>query len=98
MLAGKNTFIDEMLQRCGWENAIEISRYPALTTDEIKQANPDLILLSSEPYPFRKKHIAEFQEICPQAVIKVVDGEMFSWYGSRLQYAPDYFTKLLSIL
>lgn len=98
MAAGQSTFIDHMLQRCGLANAFALTRYPAVTPAEIAEANPDLILLSSEPYPFKDKHIEEFRSICPNAKIMVVDGEMFSWYGSRLQHAPAYFTRLLGSL
>lgn len=98
MVAGTNTFINDMLQRCGLVNIINQSRYPELTAVELNAAQPDLILLSSEPYPFKERHIAEFKEICPQAIVKVVDGELFSWYGSRLLQAPEYFTNLLANL
>jgi hypothetical protein len=60
--------------------------------------NPSLILLSSEPFPFREKHIKEFRLACPGAIIKLVDGELFSWYGSRLQFAPEYFMNLIKLL
>ena len=55
---------------------------------------PARILLSSEPYPFGLKHMAEFQEICPAAEIQIVDGELFSWYGSRLRLSAAYFQTL----
>ena len=91
MAVGGNNFIDAMLQHCGFHNVFSnLERYPEITTEQLQKANPQLILLSSEPYPFKEKHIAEFQAICPQATIKVVDGEMFSWYGSRLAMAPAY--------
>lgn len=98
MAAGKYTFIDHLLQRCGLANAFALTRYPSVTASQIAQADPSLILLSSEPYPFKDKHIEEFQAICPKAKVMVVDGEMFSWYGSRLQHAPAYFTRLLDSL
>ncbi|MFI5164114.1 MAG: hypothetical protein ACHQHP_02585 [Bacteroidia bacterium] len=63
-----------------------------------KNPNPSLIFLSSEPYPFRQKHVQEFQKMCPFAKVVLVDGEMFSWYGSRLLYAPAYFERLLQNL
>lgn len=95
MAVGGDTFIHEMLGRCGFENVLaEQPRYPQLTADEIKFLDPDIILLSSEPYPFQEKHEQEFQEICPQADIAIVDGELFSWYGSRLQYSAAYFEEL----
>jgi ABC-type Fe3+-hydroxamate transport system substrate-binding protein len=101
MVAGANTFIDDMLKRCGFNNVFasaDYTRYPEVTTEQIKDANPEVILLSSEPYPFKEKHIQGFKEICPDAKIMVVDGEMFSWYGSRLLEAPDYFSGVLSFL
>ena len=97
--AGANTFIDHLLQICGMENTFSgISRYPEVTKEKILKANPNLIFLSSEPYPFREKHIQEIKSICPQSKVILVDGEMFSWYGSRLLYAPSYFEMLLQNL
>lgn len=96
--AGKETFISHLLEICGLKNIISKSRYPEISADEIKKLNPELIFLSSEPYPFREKHIAEFQLLCPKSKVVLVDGEMFSWYGSRLLYAPSYFERLLTNL
>lgn len=96
MLAGKNTFIDCMLQRCGFNNAIELERYPEIDAVGLIATNPDLVFLSSEPYPFAQKHIEEFKVLLPNARIILVDGEMFSWYGSRLLYAPAYFEQLIT--
>lgn len=92
MAAGKGTFIDDCLTRCGWTNCVPQARYP-----EIDQATlqPDLILLSSEPYPFQEKHIEELKALYPKAKIQLVDGEYFSWYGTRMLGAPDYFMDLL---
>jgi ABC-type Fe3+-hydroxamate transport system substrate-binding protein len=98
MIAGKGTFIDSMLQKCGLINAFDDARYPEINSAKLKAAKPDVILLSSEPYPFKEKHIVEFNALLPSAVIKIVDGEMFSWYGSRLLYAPNYFKKLITEL
>ena len=62
---------------------------------ELKKKNLDFIFLSSEPYPFKEKHIQELQLYLPSTRIILVDGEMFSWYGSRLLYAFDYFEELI---
>ncbi len=95
MAAAKNTFINEMLKIAGFKNAFShLERYPPITLDEIAKAKPEIILLSSEPYPFKQKHITELQQVCPEAVIKLVDGEMFSWYGNRLMHAVRYFETL----
>ncbi len=91
MIAGKGTFIDNMLQKCGLRNAFEAERYPEIDKEALLKANPDVVFLSSEPYPFKPKHLAEFEELLPNAVVKLVDGELFSWYGSRLLHAPAYF-------
>lgn len=91
MAAGKGTFIDDCLSRCGFENCISETRYPEV---ELSDVDPELILLSSEPYPFAEKHIGELQELFPTAKIILADGEYFSWYGSRMLKAPDYFRKL----
>jgi ABC-type Fe3+-hydroxamate transport system substrate-binding protein len=95
MLAGKNTYIDEMLSCCGFENLMKGDRYPSLNESEMKSMSPDLVFLSSEPYPFQEKHMQELKEIWPKANVKLVDGEMFSWYGTRLLKSSDYFKSLI---
>lgn len=96
MSINKNTFIHDVLQRAGFTNvfASKEQDYPALTLEELAAIAPDLIFLSSEPYPFKEKHIAELQAICPRSQILLVDGEMFSWYGSRMLQTPAYLSKL----
>jgi len=94
MAAGKNTFIDAMLLKIGLVNCIETERYPELSLENIKKLSPDIILLSSEPFPFQQKNIKELQPFLPTAKIILVDGEMFSWYGSRLIKAADYFSTI----
>ncbi len=96
MVAGKGTFIDDMLRRCGFVNVFAEDRYPEVSIEQLISAQPDALLLSSEPYPFKEKHINEFRATLPHATIKLVDGEMFSWYGSRLLQAPAYFNKLIA--
>ncbi|MVM28738.1 ABC transporter substrate-binding protein [Spirosoma sp. HMF4905] len=95
MVAANDTFIHSMLEIAGFRNAFtNQTRYPEITPDELKAVQPDLIFLSSEPYPFDEKHRAEFNAICPSAKILIVDGELFSWYGSRLLRSSDYFKNL----
>ncbi len=100
MAAGHNTFIDFMLKECGLKNLFsnEQSRYPEVTTQMLMDKKPELILLSSEPYPFKGRHIEELKKLLPDSKILLVDGEMFSWYGSRLLKAFDYFEDLLAKL
>ena len=96
MVAGPNTFINSMLKKCGWTNAFDLQRYPEIDEDMLRNVKPDVILLSSEPYPFKEKHMVELNASVPSATVKLVDGEMFSWYGSRLLEAPGYFKELLA--
>lgn len=95
MAAGSQTFIHQMLESCCFTNVIaEQLRYPELSEEAMQALEPDLVFLSSEPYPFKEKHLAELQALLPQAKLLLVDGELFSWYGSRLLQAPAYFREV----
>jgi ABC-type Fe3+-hydroxamate transport system substrate-binding protein len=97
MAAGSGTFIDDILHRAGFTNAMEHqTRYPECTATDIRALRPDLILLSSEPYPFKENHLAELKTIYPATEIKLVRGDLFSWYGSRLLRTPSYLMSLYS--
>ena len=95
MAAAGGTFIDDLLRRAGFVNVFgALGRYPEISPAQLAAAAPQRVLLSSEPYPFQEKHVAELQEICPAARIELVDGEMFSWYGSRLHHAATCLSRL----
>ena len=96
MAAGNSTFIGDVLNQMGLINSLKNSdlRYPELTMDEIKNLNPDFIFLSSEPFPFKESHINELKQLVPNATVKLVDGELFSWYGSRLLKSVKYLNNL----
>ena len=96
MVAGKQTYIDALLQLNKFENASIALRYPEVTL--ATDVHVDLVLLSSEPYPFNDKHKNEIQLYYPNAKILLVDGEMFSWHGSRLAKAFRYFKQLRETL
>lgn len=93
MVAGNDTFIDMMLSQLGLENVFKnkSGRYPEVDITSLKDV--DVLLLSSEPYPFAKKHIQDIERITGIPT-KLVDGEYFSWYGSRLIPAFSYFKQL----
>ena len=96
MVAGGDTFISDMIKACGWENAFSgTKRYPEITLDLLKEMHPDLVLLSSEPYPFKEAHIEEVKSTLPGTEVLLADGEMFSWYGSRMKLAPQYLKRFL---
>lgn len=98
MYAGNSTFIDDILRKIGLNNVIKQNRYPELKLFELQSLNPKLIFLSSEPYPFKQKHIDEIQNAMPNSKVMLVDGEMFSWYGSRLVKAIGYLFELQNTL
>lgn len=95
MLAGANTFIDHVLNHVGLKNAVShLQRYPEVTAETLKRINPSICLLSSEPFPFKENHIGELQKLLPASEIVICDGEVFSWYGTRLLHLEDYVEKL----
>jgi len=99
MVAAPQTFIDDVLSRLGFKNIFsDLSRYPEISLELLQTKQPNYIFLSSEPYPFKEKHIKELQTLLPYTQIRLVDGEMFSWYGSRLLHSVPYFKKLVATL
>lgn len=93
MSIGHDTFIHSMLAHFGFENSMKNhTRYPYIS-DEIL-SHSDFIFLSSEPYPFSEKHVALFQEKFPNSQVILVDGEAFSWYGTRMRKSMYYLSEL----
>lgn len=96
MTVGSDTFIHDMITRCGFLNLFgHLKRYPEITIAELYSAGCDCLLLSSEPFPFKQRHIDELQHQLPNTKIILADGELFSWYGSRLLKSPAYFEELI---
>ncbi len=99
MVAGGDTFIHDMLRCCGLQNIFShTNRYFQITINDLQTLKCEVLFLSSEPYPFKQVHLDELQVHLPNTKIILVDGEMFSWYGSRLLLAPAYFNQLLSAI
>ncbi len=95
MVAGSQTFIDDMMKRCGLKNVFSnYTRYPELSLEQIRDSGARLLILTSEPYPFSEKHLPELQRLLPGLHLQLADGEMFSWYGSRLVQSALYLQKL----
>ena len=96
MTIGGDTFIHDMLTNCGLHNIFsDKKRYPEVSIDKLKYLNCQLLLLSTEPFPFKQQDIEELKLLLPTTIILLVDGEMFSWYGSRLLFAGGYFQCLI---
>ncbi|HUX85180.1 MAG TPA: helical backbone metal receptor [Chitinophagaceae bacterium] len=99
MTVGGDTFISDMMRHLGISNAFgSATRYPKVSLEEISGVQPEWVLLSSEPFPFGEKHRAELGSALPGSRIILVDGEMFSWYGSRMVHAATYFRRLREIM
>lgn len=94
MVCGTNNFIHSIIEKLGFENIIRDERYITLPKEQIPALDVDYVFLSTEPFPFKEEHIAELEKLTT-AKIKIVDGEMFSWYGSRMLKMRKYFEKLL---
>lgn len=94
MVAGNDTYIHAVLEWFGWKNVINKTRYPELSKDELSQLAPERFMLSSEPFPFNDEHVLKYSKELPEGKVEKVDGEMFSWYGSRMKLVPDYIRTL----
>ncbi|TCI85558.1 ABC transporter substrate-binding protein [Tenacibaculum sp. M341] len=96
MAAGNNTFINHLLELNKFDNIYKNKeRYPEIQLKKIRlEGDPEIVFLSSEPYPFKEEHAFEVGRCTHHAKTVFVDGELFSWYGSRLLKSFDYFKKL----
>ena len=96
MVAGSQTYIDALLKLNHFENIYGTKgRYPEIELKKIRlEGDPDLVLLSSEPFPFKEEDAFEIGRFTHHAKTIFVDGEMFSWHGSRLLKAIPYFRKI----
>lgn len=95
MTVGGDTFIHSMMDKVGFKNLFKDKiRYPQTEVATLAGLEPDYVLLSTEPFPFKHKDVEALQCLLPQSKLILVDGEMFSWYGSRMVYAAIYFQNL----
>jgi len=95
MFAGADTFIDAVLRQLGAVNVAASwpGRYPTPNPLQLPASGTDLILLSSEPFPFRMHHAQELFTLgLPLAEVRLVDGEHYSWYGPRLLAALEHWS------
>lgn len=93
MVAANQTFIQHLLELNNFENIYaNLKRYPEVDINKIQQeGDPEIVMLSSEPYPFKDEHAFEIGRVAHHPKTIFVDGEYFSWYGSRLIKAFNYF-------
>jgi len=101
MSVGHDTFIHDVMRRGGFQNVFSgETRYPTVTLGEIAAREPDVVLCSSEPFPFHQKErfTQEIRDALPNTPVEIVDGQLFSWYGPRLLETPAYLNRLQSTL
>lgn len=91
MTVGGDTYISDMLEHVGYTNAFKhLTRYPSVDIERLRAADLDMIFLSSEPFPFSEQHRINLQKDLPDTLVRLVDGEFFSWYGTRILHKPNY--------
>ncbi|MCP4726215.1 MAG: cobalamin-binding protein [bacterium] len=102
MTVNRDTYINDLIDFCGGINIFADSndRYPVINLEEIIESKPDVIFFPSEPFPFKEKHTREFREFneipaVSNTDLRLVDGEMFSWFGYRIIPGLKYiFTEM----
>ena len=94
MTINGDTYIHDMLRVCGARNVFgdRPERYPTVTLDEVAARRLDVILLSDEPFRFRRAHLADFAGYPEVPAVRdgriyLVDGKPFSWHGPRIAEA-----------
>ena len=99
MTVNADTFVSSLLALPGGRNvfADEPDRYPEINAERLGAADPDVVLLSSEPFPFRERHAEELARDSGLPVDRflLVDGELLSWHGSRTPAGIDYAETLI---
>jgi ABC-type Fe3+-hydroxamate transport system substrate-binding protein len=97
MTVGHDTIIHDVMRRGGFTNVFsDRARYPEVALDTLADADPDVLLLPDEPFPFDQKpgFSTDLRKALPDTPVRFVDGELFSWYGSRLLDTPAHLRTL----
>ncbi|MCF8218463.1 MAG: helical backbone metal receptor [Bacteroidales bacterium] len=97
MAAGKRTFINSVLSSHGFINCMDpfIQRYVTLNIEVFKKLKFEVAFLPSEPMEFNEEDKKDILAFFPEADVRLVDGESFSWFGYRMLHAAEYLTKLI---
>ena len=88
MGVGKGTYIDDLMMQYGFYNVFSDlpDRYPHFSLQMLIERKPDVVFLSSEPYPFAESDRVFFATHLPHSVTLLIDGEV-AWYGARMAKA-----------
>jgi ABC-type Fe3+-hydroxamate transport system substrate-binding protein len=99
MVVNGDTFVSAMLALAGGQNVFASlpERYPVITPEMLRDTDPELVLLSSEPFPFTPRHAEELMAATglPADRFSLVDGELLSWHGSRTPRGIDYAEQVI---
>ncbi len=99
MAVGSETFVHHMLEASGFENVVPFARYPEVTLSQLEEWAPEVLMLSSEPFPFSFAHQAALEAQLPGHInVVLVDGELCSWYGPRMLSGIPYLQGLYQTL
>jgi len=112
MTVSRDTYVSRTLAAVGWDT-VDIEsrdRYPKIELTPKLLSGVGRVLLSSEPYAFRERHLDEVRQLLvasgtdfvpspmedldSSATVSMIDGEMTSWYGSRAIEGMKYLSRL----
>jgi len=102
MSIAPDTYIADTLAQAGLRATRHASgeRYPEVELTDALLAGVDMVLFSTEPFPFKAKHLDAFGSEFPDHANRahLIDAEMVSWYGSRavpgLRYLAEFAREL----
>jgi ABC-type Fe3+-hydroxamate transport system substrate-binding protein len=99
MAVGSETFVHHMLEAAGFENVVPFVRYPEVSLNQLEEWGPEVLMLSSEPFPFSALHQDALRAQLPGDInVVLVNGELCSWYGPRMLSGIPYLQGLYQIL
>jgi ABC-type Fe3+-hydroxamate transport system substrate-binding protein len=98
MAAGKNTFIDAMMEKAGFRNIFrnKSARYPKISLTELSEEKPEVLILSTEPCAYTLEDVKRYRRLLPETEVILIEGDLFSWYGARMLKAAEYIKGVLS--
>ena len=103
MSFNRDTYAHDLLRCAGGDNvcAGEAQRYPTVDLEAVAGADPEVILLPSEPYPFTERHLEYLRPLAQTAALRnrrvhLIDGKTLSWYGPRTVPALALLRRLLA--
>jgi ABC-type Fe3+-hydroxamate transport system substrate-binding protein len=96
MTISGDTYVSDLLRFAGGVNVFCAAkdRYPKVTPEAVLAAQPDVLLFSSEPYPFSDRHRSDLEAAFPGCAIAFVDGDDCCWHGARTRQGLKLMSEL----